>query len=235
MKRKMVNRKLIVFFCIPFLLFWHWFDPAAKKNAEGIKAYQAKKFDEAMKDFMSAKSNKPDLAALKNNTASALYEQKKYQEALEEFSKINPEKAGIPKSEFYYNLGNSFFRLNQFDKALENYKKSLIENPEDFDAKKNFELTLKKLEEQKKQDDKKKDDKKQDDKKKDDKKQDDKKQDEKKQNDKNKDDQNQQQQQQQQNKDQKYKDLMNYLNKNEKDQLKNKKRMIGIVKKEKDW
>ncbi len=221
MERK---KYVIIILLIPFFVFWHWFEPAAKKNKEGIQSYLSKKYDDALKQFMSAKGIKPDMAELKNNTASALYQMKKYQEALEEFSQIDPFKTNIPKAEFYYNLGNSYFRLNQFDKALKNYKKSLIENPEDMDTKKNYELALKKQQEQN-QDKKKNEDKKQD-QKQDQKK--DQKQDQKK-------DQQQQQQQQEQKPEQKYQSLMQYLNQNEKKQLKEKKRAVGIVKKEKDW
>lgn len=205
---------------LPFLLSWHWFEPAAKKNSEGMKAYQEGKYDEALEKFLNAKGINADLAALKNNTASALYQMKKYQEAMEEFSQIDPEKANIPKAEFYYNLGNSFFRMNQFDKAVDNYKKSLIENSDDMDTKKNFELALKKLQEQK---DKKKQDKKQD--------KDQEKEKEKQQQDKEK----QQQPQQQQEKEKQHQNIMQYLNQNEKEQMEKKKRKVVIVRKEKDW
>jgi Ca-activated chloride channel family protein len=216
----MEKRLIFIILLVPFLVSWHWFEPAAKKNQKGIKAYQAQKYEEALTEFLSAKGIRPDSAKLKSNTASALYQMKKYKEALEEFSKIDPEKITLSKADFYYNLGNSFFRLNQFEKALESYKKSMIVNSEDIDAKKNYELTLKKMQEQKKKDQQNKKQKKDKEKKK----------------DKKKDKQKQQQQQQQkQKKEQKHKNIMQYLNQNEKKQLKKKKRQIGIVRKEKDW
>jgi len=79
-------------------------------------------------------------------------EMKKFKEALEEFSKIDPAKLGVASPDFQYNLGNTFFRLEQYDRALQGYKNNLLLRPEDIDAKKNYELTLKKQEEQKKQD-----------------------------------------------------------------------------------
>lgn len=220
-----MERKVIIILMLPFLLSWHWFEPAAKKNSEGMKAYQEEKYDEALEKFLNAKGINADLAALKNNTASALYQMKKYQEAMEEFSQIDPEKANIPKAEFYYNLGNSFFRMNQFDKAVDSYKKSLIENSDDMDAKKNFELALKKLQEQK---DKEKQDKKQD-------------KDQEKEKEKQEQDEKQQQQpQQQQEKEKQHQNIMQYLNQNEKEQMEKKQmekinRKIAIVRKEKDW
>lgn len=217
-----MERKVIIILMLPFLLYWHWFEPTAKKNLEGIKAYQKGKYEMALEKFLNAKGINANLAALKNNTASALYQMKKYQEAMEEFSKIDPEKANIPKAEFYYNLGNSFFRMNQFDKAVDSYKKSLIAKSDDMDAKKNFELALKKLQEQKK---KKKQNKKQD-------------KDQKKEKEKQK--QKQEEKKQQQEKEKQHQNIMQYLNQNEKEQMQKKQmekknRKIAIVRKEKDW
>lgn len=203
-----MEKKIILLMVIPFLLFWHWFEPAAKKNQHGMKAYGEKKYEQALQAFLSAKGVKPNLAQLKNNTASTLYQLKKYKTALEEFSKIDPERSGISKSEFLYNLGNAFFRLNQYEKALESYKNSLILNPDDINAKKNYELALKKLEEQKNKQN----------------------QDQKKNPEKEKKDQ-----QEKNKKKNQHQNLMQYLNQNEKKQMKKKQRKLTVVKKEKDW
>ena len=206
-----MEKKIILLLVIPFLLFWHWFEPAAKKNQQGMKAYVEKKYEQALQAFLSAKGVKPELGQLKNNTASTLYQLKKYKTALEEFSKINPERSGILKSEFLYNLGNAFFRLNQYEKALESYKNSLILNPDDINAKKNYELALKKLEEQKNKQN----------------------QDQKKNPEKEKKDQ--QDEQEKNKKKNQHQNLMQYLNQNEKKQMKKKQRKLTVVKKEKDW
>jgi len=203
-----MEKKIILLLLIPFLLFWHWFEPAAKKNQQGMRAYEEKKYEQALQAFLSAKGVKPELAQLKNNTASTLYQLKKYKTALEEFSKIDPERSGISKPEFLYNLGNIFFRLNQYQKALESYKNSLILNPDDINAKKNYELALKKLEEQKNKQS----------------------QDQKRNPEKEKEDQ-----QEKNKKKNQHQNLMQYLNQNEKKQMKKKQRKLTVVKKEKDW
>ncbi len=163
-----MEKKLIVIICSMIFLNWHWFEPVSKKNAEGIKAFKEKEYNKALEKFLSAKGIKPGSSKLKNNTASALYNLKKYQEALKEFSSIDPEKAGFSGSDFYYNTGNTLFRLNKYKEALENYKKSLVIDPDNNDTKKNFEITLRKIKEQDKnkkdQDNKDQKDKKKDDK-----------------------------------------------------------------------
>ena len=144
-----MEKKLSIIALMPFLLFWHWFEPVAKKNDRGIKAYEKKEFNKALDYFLSAKGINPGSDSLKNNTALALYNLKKYEQALKEFSKINVKKSGLNSAGTYYNLGNSFFRMNKLKKALESYKKSLLLNPNDLNAKKNYELTKKKLKERK--------------------------------------------------------------------------------------
>lgn len=201
-----MGKKTVLIFLVPFLLYWHWFEPTAKKNQKGIKAYNEKEYKKALTQFLSAKGIKPDLDELKSNTASTLYKLDKYKEALEEFSKIGLDKTEICKSDFFYNLGNNFFKLNQYKKALESYKKSLILNPDDINAKKNYELTLKKIKKKKN-----------------------------KKNKDNKSNQDKQKREQDQENKNKHKNIMQYLNQNEKKQMKKKKRAIVRVKREKDW
>jgi len=144
-------RKLIPLLLFPLLLGWHWFEPAARKNQKGIEAYRQGKFAEALEHFLSAKGLKAEAPQLKNNTAATLYELKKYQEALDEFSHIEPAKLGPAAAGLHYNLGNAYYRLGQLPKALESYKQCLLLDPDDLQGKKNFELTLKKIQEQQQQ------------------------------------------------------------------------------------
>ncbi len=51
-------------------------------------------------------------------------------------------------SQIHYNMGNNYFNLGEYAKAVENYKAGLKKNPYDLDLKYNLELALKKLEDQ---------------------------------------------------------------------------------------
>lgn len=201
-------QKTILIVLVPLLLGWHWYEPAARKNQKGIQAYDEGKFADALQDFLSAKGVKPDAPELKNNTAAALYELKKYKEALDEFSRIDPGRLRLGKSDYFYNLGNTYFRLGQFPQALESYKKSLRLNPDDTDAKKNYELTLKKIREQERQENRDPEQPRQND---------------------------QQDRLNEPPPTQKYDAMMQFLNQNEKQQLEKKKRKIAVAKNEKDW
>jgi len=151
MAKRLIPLLLILLLLAPLsgtLWGWHWFEPAARKNQKGIESYRQGKFAAALEQFLSAKGLKAEAPQLKNNTAATLYQLKKYQEAVDEFSRIDPAKLGADRADFHYDLGNAYYRLEQFPKALESYKRCLLLHPDDVDAKKNFELTLKKIQEQ---------------------------------------------------------------------------------------
>lgn len=130
---------------------WHWFEPAARRNQKGIEAFRRGDFAAALEQFLSAKGLKPQEPRLRNNTAEALYQLKKYKEALDELASIDATRLGPARAAFHYNLGNVQYRLGQYPQALESYKSSLKLDPDDVAAKKNYELTLKKIQEQQQQ------------------------------------------------------------------------------------
>lgn len=127
---------------------WHWFEPAARRNQKGIEAFRKGDFAAALEQFLSAKGLKPGEPRLKHNTAEALYQLKKYKEALDELASVDPAAFGAARAAFHYNLGNVQYRLGQYAQALESYKSCLKLDPDDVPAKKNYELTLKKIQEQ---------------------------------------------------------------------------------------
>jgi Ca-activated chloride channel family protein len=147
----MAKRLIPLLLACGLLTGWHWFEPAARRNQKGIEAYRQGKYAAALEQFLSAKGLKAEAPQLKNNTAAALYQLKKYQEALDEFSSIDPAKMGTSAPACHYNLGNTYYRLEQYPKALESYKRCLLLDPDDVQAKKNYELTLKKIREQQQQ------------------------------------------------------------------------------------
>lgn len=147
----MAKKLIPLLLALSLLTGWHWFEPAARRNQKGIEAYRQGKFAAALEQFLTAKGLKAEAPQLKNNTAAALYQLKKYQEALDEFSSIDPSKLGTSAPAFHYNLGNAYYRLEQYPQALESYKRGLLLDPDDVQAKKNYELTLKKIREQQQQ------------------------------------------------------------------------------------
>ena len=81
--------------------------------------------------------------------ANNLYKEGKYQEAIDIYTKIEAENE--VSSELYYNLGNSYYKLNQVAPTIYNYEKALKLNPLNQDAQNNLifakRLTLDRIEE----------------------------------------------------------------------------------------
>lgn len=79
------------------------------------------------------------------------YEEGKFDQAIGEYEKILD--LGIENFGVFYNLGNAYFRQNQLGKAIINYRRALVLEPRDEDAKANLSFvklfTLDKIEEQK--------------------------------------------------------------------------------------
>ena len=81
--------------------------------------------------------------------ANIFYKKGKYQEAIDTYRKIEATKE--ISSELYYNLGNSYYKLNEVAPTIYNYEKALQLNPLNEDAQNNLifakRLTLDRVEE----------------------------------------------------------------------------------------
>ena len=70
------------------------------------------------------------------NNANDLYKNENIEEAIELYKKI--ESQGIVSSELYYNLGNSYYKLNKVGPSIYYYEKALKINPFNEDVKNNL-------------------------------------------------------------------------------------------------
>ena len=145
-----MKRILTLGIILVFLPGWHWFDPVARQNARGISAYKAERWGDALSAFTAARGMGKSREALHVNTALALYQLEKYPQALKEMD-IPPQASWKPGADYWYNKGNILFRMEKYPEALEAYRSSLMLDGDDLECKKNFELTQKKIREQKKQ------------------------------------------------------------------------------------
>jgi len=64
--------------------------------------------------------------------ANDLYSKEMYTQAITEYLKIDS--LGYSSSELFYNLGNSYFKTGLLGKAIVNYRRSLLINPDNEDA-----------------------------------------------------------------------------------------------------
>jgi tetratricopeptide (TPR) repeat protein len=87
------------------------------------------------------------------NAGDALYRLGRYDEGALQFFKSTKSEAESVASMGYYNLGNTFYRKGDMQSAAEAYRRSLLMNPDDEDAKHNLELVMRLMEEQQQQQD----------------------------------------------------------------------------------
>jgi len=147
----------------------------------GIQSYRDEEYSAAQNYYDSILSDDSKSAEALFGKGTALFMQEELSQAESSFNATLPYSDNQLKSKTYYNLGNISFKNNKLDQALHFYKKALELNPNDDEARYNYEyIKYQKDPPEDEKDDEKKDDEKKDDEKKDDEKKDDEKKDDEK-------------------------------------------------------
>lgn len=121
-------------------------DDFASRNNQGNKLVKEGKLDEALQTYQETAVEHPNKPELDYNMANVYHMKGEFDTAATEYQDALASTTTPVAPEAYYNLGNTLFRMGQYGPAAEAYKKSLIENPDDREAKFNLELALKRLE-----------------------------------------------------------------------------------------
>jgi Ca-activated chloride channel family protein len=130
-------------------------------SAPGIDAYQEGKFEDAYSQFQQTLKSHPQSGAedkLQFDSGAAAYKLKDYNRALESFSQALLSRDTGLQSRGHYNLGNTLYergeaekrddkKLSDWTNALDHYEQTLKLDPQDKDAKDNYEYVKKKIEE----------------------------------------------------------------------------------------
>ena len=155
---------------------------------EGMLNYQKQNYKAAEEYYESVLENDDSNSKAYFGKGSSLYMQNDLKNAEISFNESIADSEELLQSKAYFNLGNISYKNNKMDEALQFYKKALELNPDDDEARFNYEFIKyqKKPEEEKNED--KKDEEKKDEDKKDEEKKDEDKKDEDKKNEDNKDD-----------------------------------------------
>ena len=127
----------------------------------GINAYQQGKFEDAYKEFQDTLKSHPQSRAedeLQFDSGTAAYKLKDYNKALESFSQalLTPD-SGL-QTKGHYNLGNTLYqrgemqksddkKLSDWTNALDHYEQTLKLDPQNKEAKDNYEYVKKKIDE----------------------------------------------------------------------------------------
>ena len=134
---------------------------SAFATAPGINAYQQGKFEDAYKEFQETLKSHPQSRAedkLQFDSGAAAYKLKDYNKALESFSQalLTPD-TGL-QTKGHYNLGNTLYqrgemqksddkKLSDWTNALDHYEQTLKLDPQNKEAKDNYEYVKRKIDE----------------------------------------------------------------------------------------
>ncbi|MGC6470768.1 MAG: tetratricopeptide repeat protein [Flavobacteriales bacterium] len=105
----------------------------------GNYEYQDSSFTESEKYYREALIKKPGSFEASFNLADAIYKQENFSESSSLFNALAEKtEQKIEKSKSFHNLGNSLFKEQKIDEAIEAYKNALRNNPDDIDTKFNL-------------------------------------------------------------------------------------------------
>jgi Ca-activated chloride channel family protein len=130
----------------------------------GIELYNQQKFAEAYAEFQKTLQENPGSRhsdRIQFDAGTAAYKMKDYNKALEAFSQALLSKNPHLQSESHYNLGNTLFergdaeksdakKLTNWESALQHYQETLKAEPQNKNAKDNYDYVKNKIEELKK-------------------------------------------------------------------------------------
>ena len=106
---------------------------------EGNKLYNDSSFNLAEMKYRKSLEKDQDYFNAAFNLADAVYKQERYQEATSFFEALKDNaKNNQELSQINHNLGNSLFKENKIDQAIDAYKNSLRQNPNDEETRYNL-------------------------------------------------------------------------------------------------
>ena len=143
---------IVIILCIIFSAVSPGLSQSGRKDVKaGNKLYQSQQYQEALNRYRNASIDNPDSPEIHYNTGDALYKLGNFEEAFKEFDKVLTSKDAQLHSQVYYNIGNDLYRMNKLPEAILAYTRALQINPDDRDAKFNLEFVRNKLKQQPKQ------------------------------------------------------------------------------------
>jgi Ca-activated chloride channel homolog len=126
-------------------------DKAASSNRKGIRAYHDNKFEESAGRFTEALVERPDTPELRFNLGTALSAQGKKDAALSELISASRGLSGREKAAAaHFNAGNLLYASNDYQGAVDAYKKAVKLDQQSPDIRHNLELAVRKLTDRKK-------------------------------------------------------------------------------------
>jgi Ca-activated chloride channel family protein len=115
----------------------------------GLRYYRKELYRDAAENFGRAAARNEKALEPSFNSAAAYYKNSQYQKSIESLQRAR-RKADDPDhlADISYNLGNAFFKLGDYQSAIDVYMEGLSHDPHDLNMKYNLELAQRRREEQ---------------------------------------------------------------------------------------
>lgn len=115
-------------------------------------AYENENYIDALKYYESAQKNAPESIDLSDEMAQSAYKAREFEKAEEIYKQGGSNKTDrIKKSENYHNIGNARMKRKDYSGAIESYKESLRNNPNDNQTRYNLSEAIRQLKNEEKQ------------------------------------------------------------------------------------
>lgn len=116
---------------------------ATQLLVKGNKEYTAGRFEEAAKWYEKALAKDPANQKAAYNYSNSLFKKQQYQDAASGFEKLASESKALDLQQHsLYNQGVALTRDNKLEESIEAYKKALLLDPADADARHNLQKAL---------------------------------------------------------------------------------------------
>ena len=124
--------------------------PERRDVRRGNRLYNRGDYTTAVERYAQALLNAPECYEAAYDLGNALYKSEWFDKAEEMMARAAADtlRTDADRAEAFYNLGNAQFQQQKYKEALESYRRSLLLNPDDMEAKYNFAYTKKLLEQQ---------------------------------------------------------------------------------------
>ncbi len=126
---------------LAFLLFELLFRPGVVRHALASAAYKRGNYRQAEKTWSSLRDPTDGDPIPENSLGQAQFKTGNYDESVNSQAAALKEKGKV--AQFHYDRGNALYRGGKLDGALEAYRSAMLLDPDDQDAKSNYELVLK--------------------------------------------------------------------------------------------
>lgn len=108
---------------------------------QGGKFYQKGKYGEAYSKFSRALQTEPNNPVAAFGAGASAYHLQEYDQAAEAFA-TTANQPGKLQQDAWFNLGNTYYRAKDKEKAIASYKQAILQNPHDKEAIHNLQLIL---------------------------------------------------------------------------------------------